>query len=110
MVADVIQFPVKKCVTPTPEELQAIKLQNIEDFIDTSVSNFLVSMFESISDIDKNKLDNIDTPTQKIIALVRESMRATIYKFQGTHHDLQLYADEIIYFDDDVKEQIIEAE
>lgn len=109
MVAEVINFPIKKAVVPTPEEIQARKYQEIEDCIDKNIRNFMLDIIESISDVDEERLDNIDTPTQKIIGLVRETMRATIFMFQGVHHDLQVIADEIICFDDDAREQIIEG-
>ena len=109
MVADVINFPIKKAVVPTPEEVEAEKLQDIEDCIDKNIRNFILDIIESISDIDEDRLENIDTPTQKVIGLVRETMRATIYMLQGVHHDLQVIADEIICFDEDAREQVIEG-
>lgn len=109
MVADVINFPIKKVVVPTPEEVEAKKLQDIEDCIDKNIRNFILDIIESISDIDEDRLENIDTPTQKVIGLVRETMRATIYMLQGVHHDLQVIADEIICFDEDAREQVIEG-
>ena len=41
MVADVINFPIKKAVVPTPEEVEAEKLQEIEDCIDKNIRNFI---------------------------------------------------------------------
>lgn len=108
MVAEVIKFPNNKPVIPSPEELEDLKLQLIEECIDRHISNFVVEVAEYIPDVDMDRLENIDTSTQKVIALVRESMRATIYMLQGEHHDLQIVADEIISFDENAREHIIE--
>jgi len=110
MTAEVIKFttkPVKH--TPTVEEINAQKLQLIDDCIDRGVEALILDMVESVPDINWKLLEDIDTPTQKIVALMRESMRATILKFRDEHHDLQDVAEEIIAFEEDAREIIIEG-
>lgn len=110
MSAEVIKFPTKPVKhVPTPEELHEQKLQLIEECIDRSVRFFILDMIEHIPEVDQELLEDIDTPTQKVIGLVRESMRASIFRFQGVHHDLQDVADEIIVFEEDAREIIIEG-
>lgn len=109
-MAEIISFPFKtKPVPPSPEEIHNQKLQIIEDCIDRNIRNFIVDVVENIPDINEDLVEEIDIPTQKIIGLVRETMRATIFRFQEIHHDLQDVADEIIVFEDDAREQIIEG-
>lgn len=110
MSAEVIKFPSKPVkYVPTPEELQEQKLQLIEECIDRNIRNFVIDMVENMPDIDEEMLEDIDTPTQKVIGLVRETMRATIFKFQNIHHDLHDVADEIIVFEEDAREIVIEG-
>lgn len=110
MSADVIKFPgkpVKK--TPTPEEIQLQKHEQVEDCIDRNVQSLIQDMIENVSDIDWELVEDIDNPTQKVVALMRETMRATIFKFQNKHHELQDIAEEIIEFEEDAREIIIEG-
>lgn len=110
MSADVIKFPskvVKK--SPSPEEVQAQKLELIEEFIDNNVQLIIRDMVDNIPDLNWELLEEIDTPTQKVVALMRETMRAVIFKFQNKHHDLQDIAEEIIEFEEDAREIIIEG-
>lgn len=110
MSAEVIKFPAKPVKhVPTPEELHEQRLQLIEECIDRNIRNFIVDLVENMPDIDQELLEDIDTPTQKVIGLIRETMRATIFKFQGIHHDLQDVADEIIVFEEDAREIVIEG-
>jgi hypothetical protein len=111
MSAEVIKFPNKPAKsTPTPEELHEQKLQLIEDCIDRNVNIFIRDMAENMPDIDHDLLEDIDSQTQKVIGLLRETMRATIFKFQNEHHDLQDVAEDIIVFDDDAREYVIEGD
>ena len=110
MSAEVIKFPAKPIKhVPTPEEIQERTHQLIEDCIDASVHAFIMDMVEKIPELNWELVEDIDPPTQKIVALMRESMRATILKFQDKHHDLQDVALELIEFEDDAREMIIEG-
>jgi len=109
MVADVIKFPGKfKPAPPTLEELEAVNLELIEDCIDRAMKNFIIDALHNIPDVNSDLLSVGDMPTQKILGLVRETMRAAILRLQDKHHDLQEIAEDIIDFDSDVREQIIE--
>ena len=109
MPADVIKFPGKfKPPALTPEQLEAFNKELIEECIDRSIKNFIIDTLHNVPDVDPEYLNTGDLLTQKILGLVRESMRAAIFKLQNKHHDLQEIADDIIAFDSDVREQIIE--
>jgi len=109
MVADVIKFPGKfKPAPPTLEELEAANLEQIEECIDRSIKSFIIDTLHNVPNVDPEYFNTGDMVTQKIIGLVRESMRATIFRLQDKHHDLQDIAEDIIAFDSDVREQIIE--
>jgi len=110
MSAEVIKFPTKPVKhVPTPEELHEQRLQLVEDCIDRNIRVFIVDMVENMPDIDEERLEDIDAHTQKVIGLLRETMRATIFRFQNIHHDLQDVAEEVIVFDDNAREFVIEG-
>lgn len=110
-MAEIIEFTPRKSkpLPPSPEEIHNQKLQLIEDCIDRNIRNFVVDVVENLPDVNEDLVEEIDMQTQKTIGLLRETMRATIFKFQDIHHDLQDVADEIIVFEEDAREQIIEG-
>lgn len=108
MGAEVIPFPRKNSVIPTEEETESFNKLQIDNSIDRSVRFFVLDIVKNIPDIDTSYLEERDEATQKVLGLVRETMRATIYKLQGVEHELQNMAEDIIIIDNSVREQIIE--
>lgn len=109
-MAEIIEFPPRKSkpLPPSPEELEEIAFEEMEECIDRAVKVFIIDAVKNVTNVSDILLQTQEMTTQKTIGLMRESMRAVIFKLQGKHHDLQDIADEIITFEDDAREQIIE--
>lgn len=108
-MAEIIEFPGKmRPLPPTAEELEVIAFEEMEECIDRAVKNFIIDAVKNVTNVSDEFLQTQEMVTQKTIGLMRESMRAVIFKLQDKHHDLQDVAEEIIIFEDDAREQIIE--